>query len=177
MVWGATMSRLDLKDQYDYHKHISVYVIDHIKFADAKAGITLGLTGVIFSFFSKILHDKFNKLSSIDFFTDWAVYHQLASLACLGIGIYYLAVTIWPRYYIHTSVYQSWGGIAAFDKGIDYRNALSMKFNDEQSFLNDMSEQNYALAKICKTKFMRLRLAFWFVGIGVAIGGIAWFFG
>jgi len=51
------MNRLPMtpEDQFDYHKHQSVYISDYIKFADAKAGISLGAVGVLFAFLLRML--------------------------------------------------------------------------------------------------------------------------
>lgn len=167
----------DEKDQFDYHKHNSVYISDYIKFADAKAGVALSICGVLFAFFIEKLRDKWMNIHSFDFFKDGFVIMLILALIVLGCGMYNLLITLWPRYLIDRSIYHSWGGIAAFDDGNQYVQELKNKFNDRQVFLESFAKQNYALGSICKTKYTKLRLGFLYSGIGVVLAGFAWFFG
>lgn len=158
---------------FDYHKHNSVYISDYIKFADTKAGVALTVTIIIFSFFIKKLQDKFTSISTLP---EASIVFLLISLIIIGIGIYYLGSTIWPRYSVDKNFYHSWGGISAFQDSNEYKISLSLKFQDENTFLADMASQNYDLAKICKTKYENLRKAFFSVSIGTLLAGITWFF-
>lgn len=161
-------------EEYDYHKHQSVYISDYIKFADAKAGATLGVAGVFFAFFANELKGLWKKGFNESVYHHWPFYAYGISLVVLGIGILYLMSTIWPRYKIDKEYYHSWGGIAAFNLADDYKSALKRELMGEEEFLESLAAQNYTLATICKTKYRKLRWAYFFLGCGVIISGATW---
>lgn len=167
------MSKMTVEKQFDYHKYQATYISDYIKFADTKAGLTLGVAGVIFAFFIKIFKELWKYGFEIEFFRNWNFYGYIISLILLAIGIYHLISTIWPRYYIDKNLYHSWGGISDFDSEKDYITFMSVKFNDEESFLKALMAQNYSLAGVCTTKYKKLRIAYYCLGFGVWWSGTA----
>ena len=93
-------------EQYDYLKHQSTYISDYIKFADSKAGITLSIVGVLFSFF---LVDMKTILQQgiIIALQSYPFYLYLISLSVMMLGMVSLGMVIWPRYSINQTLYHS----------------------------------------------------------------------
>lgn len=171
------MTKLELQEQYDYHKHTSVYISDYIKFADTKAGVAISVAGLLFAYSFITLKDKVTNKSPCTLLADWTFYPQLFSILFLAYGLKFLIFTIWPRYLVDKKIYQSWGGIGAFSEPSEYTKFLNQKFEDKSQFLHDLAEQNHALAKGCVKKYSNLKSGFFWIVLGTVVGGIGWFFG
>lgn len=68
------------------------------------------------------------------------------------------------------------GGIGDFSTALEYNAFLDTKFEDKKRFLHDLAEQNHALARICTKKYSNLKPGFFWIVVGVLVGGIGWFF-
>jgi hypothetical protein len=171
------MTRLEPQEQFEYHKHTSVYISDYIKFADTKAGVAISVTGLLIAFSFITLKNKVSGKSIYTLLTDWSFYPQLLSILLLAYGLKYLLFTIWPRYLVDKNIYHSWGGIGAFSKSSEYIEFLDEKIQDKNQFLNEFAEQNHALAVVCVKKYSNLKPGFFWIALGAIIGGVGWFFG
>ncbi|WP_342477625.1 Pycsar system effector family protein [Paenibacillus sp. FSL H7-0350] len=168
------MNNADENFQFDYHKHQSVYISDYIKFADAKAGITLSVVGVLFAFFSLEMKDLW-KDGITDALHDYPFYLYLVFLLGMAAGMYFLSRVIWPRYSIDKSLYHSWGGIGAFNTSNDYVTEMKRRFQNKNAFADELMKQNHALAIICKKKYFWIYLAYKTLGISIIGAGLTWF--
>lgn len=163
--------------KFDYSKHNLIYITDHIKFADQKAGIGLTIALALIGFFGHQL--KGLSLSST--FDTWTL-AKLLSILGLIIGIlslgtaawFFLWKVIWPRYITDPRYFLSWGGISCFTEA-EYES--KMKGTDTETLIREMSIQNHNLSIVCTSKFQNLKNGFAFLAVGVILTSFSWFFG
>lgn len=162
------MAKINDEKIFDYNKHNLIYISEYIKLADQKASILLTINIALIGFFFNYLKTEgFNENVIFKSFIISGLFLLITSSYIILIKI------IWPRYNSNTNEYMSWGGIASFEDGHYYTRKLINRESDQ--FITDMAEQNYALAKICKTKYKFLKISMWFFSIGIFVVGISWF--
>lgn len=159
--------KIDSEKLFEYHKSNLIYIGEYIKLADQKASILLTINIALIGFL-------FNYLKTND------LPENVFCKISLPIGVSILIVTailiiskiIWPRYVSNKDYYMSWSGVAAYDSSTDYSSVL--KNTEKEKFLDDMAEQNHAIAKVCEKKYFWLKISSFLFCIGTALSGISW---
>jgi hypothetical protein len=157
--WPGKMNRTD------YNRFEITYLTDNVKFADSKAGVLMGIDGLLL----RAAIDYFNEagitfrtlpqsMASTEFFL-------IVGSALLIAGIVLALAVVFPRKSSGSNRgFVFWESIAKYPSADEYTNDLMNIKEDELD--RKMAEQQYYVSKTATKKYRMLRRAFWASSLG-----------
>jgi hypothetical protein len=150
----------------DYNRLEITYLTDNIKFADSKAGVLIGMDGLLLK--AAIDYFKSAKItleSLIESLTFFERFFVIFGSLFLIIGIFLAIAVVFPR---RSSGSKEglifWESIAKYPSPDEYTKELMNTTDDEID--RKMAEQQYYVSITATKKYNMLRRAFWASSIG-----------
>ncbi|WP_411347098.1 Pycsar system effector family protein [Paenibacillus sp. WLX2291] len=149
----------------EFSKHEMNYLSDYIKFADAKAGVIIGINALL-------IKEVFSKFQPKQLYT-LQDFLGLLGVMVLLIGICFLISVVLPRTNFKASKgIIFWDNIKKYDSPSDYISDIIAL--DELKLSEKLAEQNFYLAKTASRKYLFLVIGFWVSTVG-ALFSSCWF--
>ncbi|MBV9124412.1 MAG: hypothetical protein JO112_13715 [Planctomycetes bacterium] len=152
------------------------YTGELIRFADAKASVILALTtGLLTILFGAKIQRHFLKISlnltQQDTRDILLAAGSLGSLVSLAVAIGFAISVVVPRAgKAGRNSLLFWQGILQYQNPQDYVAELFLQ-NPAQLTMH-LAEHLFILARICRTKYLRVRWSIWLAALGGALGGL-----
>lgn len=153
----------------DYNRFEISYLTDNIKFADSKAGVLIGMDGLLlraavdyFKSAGITIESLFASSTSVGRFS------VIFGSVFLIVGIIMSLAVVFPRRGSGTRRgFVFWESIAEYPSVDEYTNDVMNISDDELD--RKMAEQQYYVSKTATKKYRMLRRAFWASSCGAAL--------
>lgn len=145
-------------------------IMSHINNCDTKASILLGLAGVFITIVADKLLSVFSEsgLLFTSLLANKYSFFLLLSSLCICVGIVFTLIVLFPRLDPPSSTsHIFFMSIASKFSYEGYKKAITQL--NENCYLNELIEQIYINAKICKKKYTNFKYATILVGLGLIL--------
>jgi hypothetical protein len=152
----------------DYNRFEIGYLTDNIKFADSKAGVLIGIDGLLLRAAIEYLGPHGATMSSL------IQSFPIVGSALLVVGIILALAVVFPRRGSGARRgFVFWENIAEYSSAGEY--AEDLMTTGEEELDHKMAEQHYYVAQTATKKYNLLRRAFWASSLGALCTVIAAF--
>jgi len=153
----------------DYGRFETAYLAENVKFADSKAGVLIGVNGLLLR--TTVEYLKSGGTSVVALLEP----ATLPQRVMLGLGSVFLLAgvilatsVVFPRRgSVGEKGFVYWESIAKYASAEEYTNAVMG--TSEEDLDRIMAEQHYYISKAATRKYLMLRRAFWASSIGASV--------
>ena len=153
----------------DYNRFEITYLTDNIKFADQKAGLLIGLDGLLLKAAIEFFHSAGVKLESLsEYFRSIGHFSVIVGAGFLIVGIILALAVVFPRRGSAAKKgFVFWESIVQYPSAGEYVQDVMNAADDELD--RKMAEQHYYVSMTATKKYKALRRAFWASCTGAAL--------
>jgi hypothetical protein len=150
----------------DYNRFEITYLTDNIKFADQKAGLLIGLDGLLLKAAIEFFHSAGDELESLSGYSaSIGHFSVLAGPGFLIVGIILSLAVVFPRRGSAAKKgFVFWESIVQYPSAGEYVQDVMNAADDELD--RKMAEQQYYVSMTATKKYKMLRRAFWASSLG-----------